>query len=654
MNLEEEENNKKLNLLTPLINILNSILSLKQENIFKKGNNSSNDNLSNYNILESFNDDIKYCFKVLILDDCTFKFISPLLKQSSLKRNNICLTSKLNCQKDKMDDVMAIYLITPTSSNFELLLNDMKSNIYQNYSINFVEKPDDNLIVDFLSKIIEIGKYKKIYNLHVFPIKYSLIHPKVIDFCSLDNKIVKPYSLFNLNQNNKVKENYYDLISNMLFNCLFCMKISPLIKYRKGSFCELIVNKIQNKFTSVFNKFPKLQEEFRNGDCLLILLERDLLDIPLMLHHPSSFGAIINDICGLTFDQPVISLSNNNDIRKFNLDPLNDFIWNKSIIKQFHEVGQETLLKYKKYNQENEILQEDNKKQNYLEELENRAEKLAESIKSIDIKKIQGDIFDKHAKFYPILNKNIEQRHLAEIFSIEKGILDKREISKEINDNITSMINENKINKDNNLDIFRLCLIYLLNDKNSSNDKFIKDIIDKLNLPHPYDSKAIVDFLTLKKNGEVKHSSKDLINKYEEEKKPKTLINKMGGYAGGFLKKGFNLIVNTVTNFTYSIRPSIAMEIIYDLYYNRNRDTTEFLKFQLNEDIYTPIKSSCYQNIFLFTFGGGSLNEFEYCKEYMDKLRVNFIYGADKIYSPNEFLSEINEIAICNMTTKKT
>ena len=57
----------------------------------------------------------------------------------------------------------------------------------------------------------------------------------------------------------------------------------------------------------------------------------------------------------------------------------------------------------------------------------------------------------------------------------------------------------------------------------------------------------------------------------------------MGGYAGGFLKKGFNLIVNTVTNFTYSIRPSIAMEIIYDLYYNRNRDTTEFLKFQLNQ-----------------------------------------------------------------------
>ena len=244
MNLETE--NKELNLLTPLINIVNSILSLNQQKLFKNSNDSE-ENRSN-NILHSFNDDIKYCFKVLILDESTFKFISPLLKQSSLKKNNICLTTKLNCPKDIMNDVMAIYLVSPTSINFNLIINDMQLNIYQNYSINFIEKPDDNLLEEFLTNIIKLDKYKKIYNFHVFPIKYSLIHPKIIDFCSLDNKIVKPYSLFNLNLNNKETENYYDFISNVLFNCLFCIKISPLIKYRKGSSSEIIVNKIQNKF----------------------------------------------------------------------------------------------------------------------------------------------------------------------------------------------------------------------------------------------------------------------------------------------------------------------------------------------------------------------------------------------------------------------
>ena len=641
MNVEPD--NKELNLLTPLITIINSILSLNQKKLFKN-NDDPEENRRN-TILQSFSDDIKYCFKVLILDESTFKFISPLLKQSSLKKNNICLTTKLNCQKDIMNDVMAIYLVTPTSINFNYILNDMQLNIYQNYSINFREKPDDNLLEDFLKNIIKLDKYKNIYNLHVFPIKYSLIHPKIIDFCSLDNKILKPYSLFNLNLNNKETEHYYELISNMLFNCLFCMRISPLVKYRKGSYSELIVNKIQNKFISTFNKFPKLKKEFQNGNCLMILLERDLLDIPIMFHHPSSFGAMINDICGFTFEQQNKFMTNNNN-NKFYLDPLNDFIWNKSIVKPYHEVGDETLLKYKKYLQQMKIFEADKEKPNNLEELANKSEKLAESIKTIDTKKIEGDILDKHANIYPFLNKNIEQRHLAEIYLIEKKLLDKREINNEINDNISSLIKENKINNNNHLDIFRLCLIYFLIDKDSAYDKFIKEIIEKLNLPPPYNSKSIIDYFDIIKKGAKEHSSNDLMSKLNQERQNTTMLGQMGGVTKNLFKKGFNFIKNAVTNLAFSDRPSMAMDILEDLIYNKNRDKQEFSRYQINEDIFIPIKSTLYQNIFLFTLGGGSLNEFEYCKEYMDKYRFNFIYGADKIYSPNEFIEEINELSI--------
>ena len=641
MNVEPD--NKELNLLTPLITIINSILSLNQKKLFK--NNDDQEENRRNTILQSFSDDIKYCFKVLILDESTFKFISPLLKQSSLKKNNICLTTKLNCQKDIMNDIMAIYLVTPTSINFNYILNDMQLNIYQNYSINFIEKPDDNLLEDFLTNIIKLDKYKNIYNLHVFPIKYSLIHPKIIDFCSLDNKILKPYSLFNLNLNNKETEHYYELISNMLFNCLFCMKISPLVKYRKGSYSELIVNKIQNKFISTFNKFPKLKKEFQNGNCLMILLERDLLDIPIMFHHPSSFGAMINDICGFTFEQQNKFMTNNNN-NKFYLDPLNDFIWNKSIVKPYHEVGDETLLKYKKYLQQMKIFEADKEKPNNLEELANKSEKLAESIKTIDTKKIEGDILDKHANIYPFLNKNIEQRHLAEIYLIEKKLLDKREINNEINDNISLLIKENKINNNNHLDIFRLCLIYFLIDKDSAYDKFIKEIIEKLNLPPPYNSKAIIDYFDIIKKGAKEHSSNDLMSKLNQERQNTTMLGQMGGVTKNLFKKGFNFIKNAVTNLAFSDRPSMAMDILEDLIYNKNRDKQEFSRYQINEDIFIPIKSTLYQNIFLFTLGGGSLNEFEYCKEYMDKYRFNFIYGADKIYSPNEFIEEINELAI--------
>ena len=641
MNLDSETTKEK-NLLSPLMNIIHSVLSLNYHQIFKT------QNLSEEPSIFSSDSDINYCFKVLVLDNSTFKFLSPLLKQATLKKYNICLTTKLNEQKDIMRNMMAIYITAPSSENFSLILKDMKNNIYNNYSINFIEKPDDNLLEEFLTNIIKLDIYKKIYNLYVLPIKYSLIHPKILDFCGSDTKIVKPYSLFKLNQNDNETKNYYDLISNMLFNALFCMRISPLIKYKTGSYSGLIADKIQNKFISTFNKFPELKNEFKNGNCLMILLERDLVDLPIMLHHPSGFGAIINDICGITFDQ---DNNNKNGIKKFSLDPLNDFIWNKSLTKLYHEVGDETLLKYKKYIQQMQIF-EIGEKANNLEELENKSEKLAQSIKDIDIKRLEGDILDKHAKIYPILNKNIDTRHLAQIYSIERNILDKREINKEINNSINEFINEGKINNQNYLDVFRLCLIYFLVDKDNSNIKFIEDIIQKLKLPSKYNQKTILDYLNIIKTDSKIHSSEELINKLNLENQKSSMLGQVGGVTKKLFKKGFNFIKNAVNNITGRNTPAIAMDIIYDLIYEKRRDREQFKRIRINEDIFINNESN-KNNIFLFVLGGGSLNEFEYCKEFVENMGFNFIYGSDKIYSPTEFLDEINELANNNIYNNK-
>ena len=642
MNLDSETT-KEINLLSPLMNIIHSVLSLNYHKIFKS------QNIPEEPSIFSYDSDINYCFKVLVLDNSTFKFLSPLLKQATLKKYNICLITKLNEQKDIIHNMMAIYVVTPSSENFSLILKDMKNNIYNNYSINFIEKPDDNLLEEFLTNIIKLDIYKKIYNLHVLPIKYSLIHPKILDFCGSDIKISKPYSLFKLNQNDNETKTYYDLISNMLFNALFCMRISPLIKYKNGSQSGLIANKIQNKFISTFKKFPELQNEFKNGNCLMILLERDLVDLPIMLHHPSGFGAIINDICGITFDQ---ENNNQNRIKKFSLDPLNDFIWNKSLTKLYHEVGDETLLKYKKYIQQMQIF-EIGEKANNLEELENKSEKLAQSIKDIDIKRLEGDILDKHAKIYPILNKNIDTRHLAQIYSIERNILDKREINKEINNSINEFINEGKINNENHLDIFRLCLIYFLVDKDNTNIKFIEDIIQKLKLPSKYNQKIILEYLNIIKNDSKVHSSEELINKLNLEKNQgSSMLGQVGGVTKKLFKKGFNFIKNAVNNFTGRNTPAVAMDIIYDLIYEKRRDKEQFKRIRINEDIFVNNESN-KNNIFLFVLGGGSLNEFEYCKEFVENMGFNFIYGSDKIYSPTEFLDEINELANNNIRNNK-
>ena len=116
-----------------------------------------------------------------------------------------------------------------------------------------------------------------------------------------------------------------------------------------------------------------------------------------------------------------------------------------------------------------------------------------------------------------------------------------------------------------------------------------------------------------------------------------------------FHLKGFNFIKRAVNNLKGNYTPALAMDILYDLIYEKNKYQEQFTKLQLNKNVYIPDESKS-KNLFLFVLGGGSLNEFEYCKEFADNNGYNFIYGADKIYSPNEFLDELSELA--NQTMK--
>ena len=85
MNLDSETT-KDINLLSPLMDMINSVLSLNYNKTLKSKNFSEEPSIF------SQESDINFCFKVLILDNSTFKFLSPLLKQSNLR----------NCQNLKI------------------------------------------------------------------------------------------------------------------------------------------------------------------------------------------------------------------------------------------------------------------------------------------------------------------------------------------------------------------------------------------------------------------------------------------------------------------------------------------------------------------------------------------------------------------------
>ena len=100
------------------------------------------------------------------------------------------------------------------------------------------------------------------------------------------------------NISDDVYQKYLSQISNGLFSCLYLMKTYPVVKYYKGFFGDDIIKKIQNNFNYLFKTSQDTKDEFKlkkNAKrTLLLLLDRDI-DLPIMLHHAVSFGAMIND-----------------------------------------------------------------------------------------------------------------------------------------------------------------------------------------------------------------------------------------------------------------------------------------------------------------------------------------------------------------------
>lgn len=579
----------EFNLISSITRNVNQILSLSQ---------------SKFN---PPNETIKNCFKVLVLDDTTKNLLASLIKQNTIKANNITLILNIKEIKQNIENVMAIYIITPSKENFSYLLRDIKNKTYDNYSINFNDKLDDSFN-DVITHIAQLDSIDRIYNITSYAMNIVTYHRNVF---SLDYP--KTYFLLNSpTTKDEESEIFIDKIANGLFDMMYTLKCSPIVSYRKGTFVDDIVKKIQNKFNYTFSKFPETKNDFRfdlENKNLLVILNRDE-DVPIMLHHACGLSAMINDMVGVDFEGD----------KNFVVDPVNDFIWSKNITKPFYEVGNMTLTEYKKYNNEIAVLSKitsvGNNNTN-LDELSKESEILSESIENVGEQKMKGDILRKQAEIYAKTNEMQGKKHIGEIFEAESMILSKRKATKEINAKVEEI--KNLVSKENLDDIFRMLLIYYL--VGGIDEEYIKSYLG------PHYSNRMEDALRFFKTKRAKSENPQ---------------NVSGNIAGKFLKKGFQYLLNSYHNLMTIEQPSMITEVVNGLLVGKETDT--FNTITMNEKYFDKVNNNIFQipiqHVFVFVIGGGSFGEFEYLNEYLGKNHIKVIYGADKIYRPIHFLSE--------------
>ena len=594
-----EKYDESVNLVTSMKDTLEKIFNLNSDNT-------------------ELEESLKYCFKILLFDDKVFNILSPLLKIYYLREFNISLTMNIKDSREKMPDIMAIYIITPTKENFNTLFEDIKNQIFDNFYINFISFDNSNnkmtsLLNEFYQKVSNLENCDSIFNISIIPIDISLYHPKIFSF-----NIKKPYLLLNTpNASDEFYQNYISSVSYGLFSLLYLMKSYPIVKYHNGFFGDDIIKRIQSHFNYLFEKVPECKEKFsivkNNQHTLLLILDRDI-DLPIMLHHACSFGAMINDHIGINNSQ-------------FELDPVNDYIWNTKLHEVFIDVGEYIFKEYKKFYKDMDYLDKVSRPKD-IEQLQDESQQLAKSIESLRDKKIIGNILSQLSKVYENLSNIQKNKKLDQIFSMECNLLKKREkITENLKNEFYKLIKYYKEEKDEETkdDIYRICLLYYLcNSKNIS-----KNELNNL------------DEYILNKDS-INYLKKKIEENYLRDPNKKFNQNNNGMMSGIF--SAFNTISSYAVSSLMTIeQPSVSADLVYKLVKNQNIQNWNTYSFH-KKSVEKEMKNYNYNNVICFFVGGGSLGEYEYIYDLLSQYNYNIYYGADCIYRPSEFLQNLEEL----------
>lgn len=548
------------------------------------------------------NDELANCFKVLVFDDYVYEILCPLMKVQALRQENISFSLNIKSKKERIPDVMAIYLVQPSPQNFKLIKNDMINCCFDNYYFAFVDYCGENLMKDFFSILLETKQYKSVYKIEAHPIGLFSFHSQVFSF-----NIDSPYCLLN---SGKVKDeqinNYLSQVGSGIFNVFYSLRTIPTIKYRQGWFAENVIKEIQTMLDYMLVKFPETKEKLHvRNDTLLVIIDRES-DLPIMFHHSASLGALVHDLFGVTRGKNQKESDTKGKARPLELDPVDDFIWNKYCSQSYIEIVQNKIAEeFKLLTQQTDYLDiknlnDPNRSQSELIKLSEKMSETMDNFAEIELKK---RILKTYASFNTDIYSQISERGLGVFYQLEELMLVQRKGSVEIKKQFLELIkgesDKFKIKSDteaSQYDLMRLALIYYLtNSKLSSNELAeIESVLTKLNV-----NMNSLNYLKGKKEFEMAYNQ----NQQAQDS------------SNGYFKKGVSYLFNRIGGILQDGQPSIIADIVNNL--SNGKDVTNYVEYNLLKKEKVQNKGTTYNKVIVFVCGGGNFVEYEALDTYL-------------------------------------
>jgi len=532
-------------------------------------------------------------WKILIFDNRGRTIMSRIFHEASLEKLQVTLFLSIKEKRSHVADVSAVYFVEPTKENFDIIINDAETGVYEFFYLNFTNSISRGDLDYFAEKVAQ----KELAH------KFEKVFDQYTDFISLDPQLFCfdiPDFFYRATSKFASDDDQMQLLNSTvdsIFSLCVTMEALPVLCYSKGGgaskyVSDALTTKLRAGRQSLLPFSPRVP--------LLLIVERDI-DISSVLRHGATYQALVHDIVGIENNK--IKFTKEGQTVRHYLDSADEF-WMQTKGLILPEVDE----KFK------EMLEEYGQRKDRMTKNEN-IEELADKIGMITDVNRQKDIVDKHSD---ILQHQVAQalkdRDIADFYLVEEDLLNQVTVSM---DNLLSVLD-----KGSPEDKLRLLIIHYLCKGDGEEHVQLLDAA----------SKYEIDFSALKW---VK-DKRELQNRRVRKSPADPSIASLAGNLFGKVKDATKKLIKG---------NSSKCEI--------TRLLSRLMQTNTDEDfVYQSLQGGNqlppnFTEAIVCVWGGGSYVEFQNLQDWKDdpsSVVDSIVYGSTHMPTPSQFIEELSSL----------
>ncbi|CAI4342628.1 AFI_G0010420.mRNA.1.CDS.1 [Saccharomyces cerevisiae] len=632
-----------------------------------------NKDLNNNDNITTITDDIfnqqEIIWKVLILDIKSTATISSVLRVNDLLKAGITVHSLIKQDRSPLPDVPAIYFVSPTKENIDIIVNDLKSDKYSEFYINFTSSLPRNLLEDLAQQVSITGKSDKIKQVYDQYLDFIVTEPELFSL-----EISNAY--LTLNDPKTTEEEITGLCANIadgLFNTVLTINSIPIIRAAKGGPAEIIAEKLGTKLRDfVINTNSSSTSTLQGNDSLergvLIILDRNI-DFASMFSHSWIYQCMVFDIFKLsrnTVTIPLESKENGTDnntakplaTKKYDIEP-NDFFWMENSHLPFPEAAENVEAALNTYKEEAAEITRKTGVTN-ISDLDpnsnNDTVQIQEVVKKLPELTAKKNTIDTHMNIFAALLSQLESKSLDTFFEVEQDPGSTKTRSR--------FLDILKDGKTNNLeDKLRSFIVLYLTSTTGLPKDFVQNVENYFK-ENDYDINALKYVYKLREFMQLSNMSlqnKSLEDGSDSAFKPSNLtLSGIYGLTEGKLQGGVGSLISGIKKLLPE-KKTIPITNVVDAIMDplnssqKNLETTDsylYIDPKITRGSHTrKPKRQSYNKSLVFVVGGGNYLEYQNLQEWAHSQLHNpkkVMYGSTAITTPAEFLNEISRLGASN------